>query len=69
MAVIYCNSCDLGIHYIDKCRGGKNGIPRMSAKQDRFWTIIENSIWIGFAIGLILAFGSMAYMLIRLTLN
>lgn len=39
MAVIYCNSCDLGIHYTDVCWGGKNGKPRLTAKQHLVETI------------------------------
>lgn len=35
MAVIYCNRCKLGVHYIDVCKGGANGYPKKSAKQIR----------------------------------
>lgn len=35
MAVIYCNQCTLGVHYIDLCRGGANGYPEKSKKQMR----------------------------------
>jgi nitrate reductase NapE component len=33
MAVIYCNSCNIGVHYIDICLGGKNGKPRFTGKK------------------------------------
>jgi hypothetical protein len=33
MGVIYCNSCNIGIHYIDVCLGGKNGKPALTGKK------------------------------------
>jgi hypothetical protein len=68
MGVIYCNSCDLGIHYIDACRGGKNGVPRMSEKKDKFYTALETALWTFMAIAVVSAFVMMAYMLIKITI-
>lgn len=50
MAVIYCNSCEIGIHYIDVCWGGKNGKPRLTAKQHFVETI---KVWSLAVLGLI----------------
>lgn len=69
MGVIYCNNCNRGVHYIDKCRGGKNGVPRMSEKKDKFWTRIENTVWIMFALALLGAFASMIYMISRIAIG
>lgn len=33
MGVIYCNSCSIGVHYVDICLGGKNGKPRLTGKK------------------------------------
>jgi len=33
MGVIYCSSCNIGVHYIDVCLGGKNGKPELTGKK------------------------------------
>lgn len=35
MGVIYCDECNIGVHYTDVCPGGANGHPRKSKQQIR----------------------------------
>ena len=49
MAVIYCSNCELGVHYIDVCWGGKNGKPRLTKKQHKLETLK------GWSLGLFIA--------------
>ena len=54
MGIAYCANCELGMHYTDICRGGKNGKPRMSPQKEKLADIFELSIDIMLSIAIAL---------------
>ena len=61
MAVIYCDNCDIGVHYADICWGGKNGKPRLTKQEHRKLTIRHWTI----AMGIVVAINVMILLFIK----